>query len=60
MDKNRIDGAGKQAAGWVKETAGKATGERGLQARGAAQKNTGKAQRGLGRFADMVRSIFRR
>jgi uncharacterized protein YjbJ (UPF0337 family) len=55
MDKNRIDGAGKEIKGAAKEALGKVTGNTGKQIEGAAEKNLGKAQRKLGETADNVR-----
>ena len=44
MSQNRIDGAAKQAAGTIKEAAGKVVGNERLQAEGAAEKAIGTAQ----------------
>jgi uncharacterized protein YjbJ (UPF0337 family) len=55
MDKNRIDGAGKQIAGGVKEAAGKLTGDAKLQAEGFVEKTAGKVQSAAGRLADSAR-----
>ncbi len=55
MDKNRIDGAGKQMAGNLKEAAGKITGDQKLQAEGQAEKAAGKVQNAIGGAADAIR-----
>ena len=55
MDKNRIDGAGKEIKGATKEALGKVTGNTGKQVEGAAEKNLGKAQRKVGEAADDMR-----
>ena len=49
MDKNRIEGAAKQAKGAVKEAAGKLTGDAKLKAEGKADKSVGKVQSGAPR-----------
>jgi uncharacterized protein YjbJ (UPF0337 family) len=55
MDKNRIDGAGKEIKGAAKEALGKVTGNVGKQAEGAAEKTIGKVQRKAGEAADHAR-----
>jgi uncharacterized protein YjbJ (UPF0337 family) len=55
VDKDRIAGAGKQAKGAIKETAGKATGDRKLQSEGKADKAKGKVQNTVGGIKDKVR-----
>ncbi len=55
MDKNRIEGAGREAAGTLKEAAGKLTGDRRMQAEGAATKIAGKIQNAAGKVADQAR-----
>lgn len=55
MDKNRVDGAGKQMAGGLKQAAGKVTGDQKLQAEGAAEKMAGKVQNAAGGAADAAR-----
>jgi uncharacterized protein YjbJ (UPF0337 family) len=57
MDKDRIAGAAKQAVGGVKETAGKALGDKKLQADGSAQKAEGAVQNAVGGVRDAVREI---
>lgn len=55
MDKDRIEGAGKQVKGAVKDAAGKMTGDRELQAEGKADKVVGKVQKEVGRAKDALR-----
>jgi uncharacterized protein YjbJ (UPF0337 family) len=55
MDKDRIEGAAKQAKGSVKEAAGKAFGDKKLQGEGAADKAAGKVQNAVGGVKDAVR-----
>jgi uncharacterized protein YjbJ (UPF0337 family) len=56
-DKNRIEGTARQMKGIVREAVGKATGSRGTQMRGAAERMAGKVQAKLGAAADAVRRI---
>ncbi|MFC6309313.1 CsbD family protein [Paraburkholderia dipogonis] len=60
MDRNRVEGAAKQVKGSVRETIGKVTGNRTTQAKGAAEKLTGKVQSKVGQFADAVRARVKR
>ena len=55
MDKDRIEGAAKQAKGTLKEAAGKLTGDRQMQAEGMAEKAAGKVQNTVGNAKDTVR-----
>jgi uncharacterized protein YjbJ (UPF0337 family) len=55
MDKDRIEGAGKQIKGKVKEGVGKATGDTKLQGEGKADKAEGKVQNTVGGMKDKVR-----
>lgn len=55
VDENRIEGAGREVKGAVKEGVGKLTGDRSQQIEGNLEKNTGKVQRGFGKAADNVR-----
>ena len=48
MHKDQIKGAGKDMKGSMKEAAGKATGDRDLEAEGAADRTVGKVQKGVG------------
>lgn len=60
MDKDRIEGAAKQAKGAIKQAAGKITGDTKLQAEGAADKLAGKAQNALGGAKDAIRDADKR
>ena len=55
MNKDRVEGAGHQAKGKVKEVAGKAVGDSKLEAEGAAEKVAGKIQNTVGGLKDAVR-----
>lgn len=55
MDKDRIEGALKQAKGNLKEAAGKITGDSKLQAEGKADKVEGKVQNAVGGMKDAVK-----
>jgi uncharacterized protein YjbJ (UPF0337 family) len=60
MDKDRIKGTGKKAAGSVKETAGKVTGDTELEAKGTAEKTAGKVQNAAGKVKDTVRDAAKK
>ncbi len=55
MDKDRIDGALKNAAGSIKETTGKIFGDKKLEADGIAEKAEGKVQNTVGGVKDTLR-----
>ncbi|MDR3498136.1 MAG: CsbD family protein [Parvibaculum sp.] len=55
MDKDRIEGAAKQAKGAVKEAAGKLTGDAKLRAEGKFDKVEGKVQSAIGGAKDAAR-----
>jgi uncharacterized protein YjbJ (UPF0337 family) len=55
MDKNRVEGAGREIRGRIKEAAGKLTGDEKLKAEGKVQKTAGKVQNAAGGGADAVR-----
>jgi len=57
MDKDRIEGSAKQAGGAIKETAGKALGDKKMEAEGAAKKTEGKVQNAAGGVKDKVREM---
>jgi uncharacterized protein YjbJ (UPF0337 family) len=59
MDKNRIEGAGREAAGAIKQAAGKMTKNRQMQAEGAATKAAGKIQNSVGKIADKAKKSMR-
>jgi uncharacterized protein YjbJ (UPF0337 family) len=55
MDKDRIKGSAEQTKGAVKEAAGKAFGDKKLEAEGKADKAAGKVQNAIGGLKDAVR-----
>ena len=60
MDIDRIEGAGKQVKGAIKDAAGKVTGDRVLQAEGKADKVVGKVQVKVGKTQDAIRDAARK
>ena len=60
MDRDRIEGKGKEALGGGRQRAGELTGNRELQSRGAAQRTEGKAQGGLAKLLDRLKGLFKR
>ena len=55
MDKDRVKGSVKKAAGSIKETVVKLTGDAKLQADGKAEKTTGQIQNAVGGIKDALR-----
>jgi uncharacterized protein YjbJ (UPF0337 family) len=55
VDKDRIEGAGKQVKGAIKDAAGKITGDAKLQSEGKADKAEGKIQNAVGGLKDKIR-----
>ena len=55
MDKDRIEGAGTQAKGSMKEAAGKITGDAKLEAEGKTDKAAGKVQNAVGGMKDALK-----
>jgi uncharacterized protein YjbJ (UPF0337 family) len=55
MDKDRIEGAGKQVKGAVKDAAGKLSGDVRLQTEGKVDKALGQAQSAVGKAKDDIR-----
>jgi uncharacterized protein YjbJ (UPF0337 family) len=55
MDKDRIKGSAEQAKGAVKETVGKALGDKKMETEGKADKAAGKVQNAIGGLKDTVR-----
>jgi uncharacterized protein YjbJ (UPF0337 family) len=55
MDKDRVEGAMKQAKGSVKEAAGKVTGDAKLQGEGKADKAEGIIQNAIGGLKDKLK-----
>jgi uncharacterized protein YjbJ (UPF0337 family) len=60
MDKHRVQGAGRLAKGSVKKALGKITGDRRLQAKGAAARTAGRVQGTLGKAKDGLRGTFKK
>ena len=60
MDRDRIEGKGKEALGGARQTAGDLADNRELQSRGAAQRTEGKAQGGLAKLLDTLKGLFKR
>jgi len=59
MHKDEMKGAAKDAKGSMKQAAGRATGNEQLQAEGAADKTTGKLQKGVGSLKDAARNMLK-
>ncbi|HEV2531056.1 CsbD family protein [Phenylobacterium sp.] len=59
MHKDEIKGAAKDMSGSMKEAAGKATGDRDMEARGIAEKTEGKVQKGVGNIKDAARNALK-
>ena len=57
MDRQRIKGGVKKATGAIKETAGKALGDRQTEAEGKADQSEGRVQGAVGHIKDAVREI---
>jgi len=57
MSDNRIEGAGHQVGGAIKEGFGKLTGDAKLQAEGATEKAVGSVQTNVGKVQDEPRTI---
>jgi len=55
MDKDRVKGKWDQAKGSVKETAGRAAGDRSTEVSGKMDKAKGKAEEGVGETKDAIR-----
>jgi uncharacterized protein YjbJ (UPF0337 family) len=60
MSQNRIEGAAHKAAGAIKEVAGKATGNKELEAKGAAEKILGDAQNEVGKAQDTLGNALKK
>jgi uncharacterized protein YjbJ (UPF0337 family) len=59
VDRDRMDGAGKQAKGGLKEAAGKITGDEKLKAEGKTDKAAGKVQNAVGGAKDKLRETLK-
>ena len=55
VNKDHIKGAARQVKGAVKEAAGKATGNRQMEAEGAVEKTAGKVQKGFGNAKQKIK-----
>ncbi len=60
MDKDRVEGAGQQAKGAVKEAFGKVTGDTKTEAEGKADKTAGKVQNAVGGAKDTARDAVKK
>ena len=60
MDKEHVKGAADKAKGAIKETAGKAMGDKEMQAQGRMDKAKGAAHRAAGDVKDAVRDATKR
>jgi uncharacterized protein YjbJ (UPF0337 family) len=60
MDRDRVSGAGKKAAGSMKEAVGKVTGDEKMKAEGRMKKAEGKTQNAVGGIKDKARESTRR
>ena len=60
MDKDRIAGTAHEIKGSVKETIGKAVGDRKLQSDGKAEQTAGKIQNAVGGLKDTVREVVKK
>jgi uncharacterized protein YjbJ (UPF0337 family) len=58
MDLDRIEGAGHELKGALKEAAGKVTGDKSTEVKGRAEKNVGTVQREVGEAKDDVRDAL--
>ena len=58
VNRDQVAGLAKQMKGSVKQTAGKATGNRRTQVEGAADKIAGKVQKAYGDVKDKVKKAF--
>lgn len=52
MANDRMEGKGKEAAGWVQDKAGELTGDKEMESRGEGDRVEGKAQGALGKLKD--------
>lgn len=59
MHKDTVKGTAKEATGSIKQAAGKATGNRRLEAEGAVEKTEGKIQKGVGDIKDAARDALK-
>lgn len=57
MDKDRVAGGARKITGATKETVGRATGDRDLEAEGTAEKAAGRVQSAVGKAKDAAREL---
>ncbi len=60
MNRDQLEGKGKEAIGGARQQVGGATRDREMQVGGAAQRTGGKAQGGLGGIMDKLKGLFKR
>ena len=60
MNRDQLEGKGREAMGGARQTAGNVTGNREQQARGAAQRTGGKAQGGLAGIMENLKGLLKR
>ena len=60
MNRDQMEGKGRQAMGGTRQTAGNVTGNREQQARGVGQRGGGKAQGGLAGIMDKLKGLLKR
>ena len=60
MDKDRVEGAGKNLKGKVKEAAGRVTGDAKLKSEGKADQVAGKVQNAFGGAKDAIRDAVKK
>lgn len=59
MHKDQIKGTAKDMKGSMKESAGRAMGDREMEAKGAAEKTEGKVQKGVGDLKNAARNALK-
>ena len=59
MHKDEMKGAAKDVKGSIKQAAGKATGDKRMEAEGAVEKTVGKIQKGVGKMKDAARKALK-
>jgi len=59
MHKDTVKGAAKEAAGSVKKTVGRATGDTRMETEGAAMEGEGAVQKNVGKVKDAVRDVLK-
>ena len=60
VDKQRVKGSAEELKGSVKETAGKALGDKKLQGEGKADKTSGSIRNAVGSAKDAVKDAFKK